>query len=267
MWRLLALPVVLMALPATALAQSSGDVSVTLTPNVAAKPARLAVTASGEAVGSGQEVPKSLSVLIVRGLKADPRSRAIRCSSEQASAFSCPADSRVGTGLAQGEVSFPPFGTFPFTASVEAFLAPRAQAGDIAGVVVQARESSTGRQATLRGRLLRVPSGPFGVELRFENFDLGAGAAPQGASAKLTRFELSVEAQRTVRRVRVVRRRVKTRHGTVVKRRRVVRRRRFNLITNPPTCGGTWPYQLRASFPSSPDVVRDGSVACTRRRP
>lgn len=263
-WRLLA-AACLVAVPATALAQSPADVSVTLTPNAAGKPARLAVTATGDALGSSQQAPKSLSLQIARGLKVDPRSRSARCSAEQAKSFSCPVKSRVATGSAEGEVSFPPFGTFPFSASVAAFLAPRAQAGDIAGVVVQVREASSGRQAMVRGRVLPVASGPYGVELRFEDFDPGDQAAPPGASVKLTRLALSAEAQRTVRRVRILRRRIKTRRGTRVKRVRVVRRRRYSLITNPRTCTGAWPYRLRATFPSSSEVVREGSVPCKSR--
>ena len=71
-----------------------------------------------------------------------------------------------------------------------------------------------------------------------------------------------MEARRRVRKVRVVRRRVHTRHGTKIRRRRKVRIRRYYLITNPTTCAGSWPYQLRATFPSNPDVVSDGSVPC-----
>jgi hypothetical protein len=133
----------------------------------------------------------------------------------------------------------------------------------VAGVVVEGRESKSGRQAVIHGRLLPVAgAGPFGYELRFENFDLGQQQAPPGASAKLTRFSLSVEARRKVTKVRVVRRRVHTRHGTKIKRRRKKRVRRYYLITNPPACSGSWPYELRATFPTGPDAVRDGSVAC-----
>ena len=250
----------LLAFPASALAQQ-GDVTLTLTPASPGKHSRLSLHASGEAVSSGQQAPKSVSLFITRGFKLDPRARAGRCTAQKADAFDCPITSRVATGSAQGEVTLPPFPTYHFTATLEAFLAPRAQPGDIAGVVVLAQAS--GRRATIHGRLLPVAgSGPFGAELRFENFDVAQQQAPVGASAKLTRFDLSVEARRRVRKVRVVRRRVHTRHGTKVRRRRKVRIRRYYLITNPPTCTGSWPYQLRATFPSNPEVVRDGSVVC-----
>ena len=260
MRRRLLLPLaMLLAFPASAAAQ--GEVTITLTPPSPGKHTRLGLRASGDALSSGQQAPKSVSLFIARGFKLDPRARAGRCKAEQARAFDCPVTSRVATGSAEGEVTLPPFPAYRFTATVEAFLAPRAQPGDIAGVVVLAQAS--GRRATINGRLLPVAgSGPFGAELRFENFDAAQQQAPVGASAKLTRFDLSVEARRRVRKVRVVRRRVRTRHGTKVRRRRKVRIRRYYLITNPPTCAGSWPYQLRATFPSNPEFVRDGSVPC-----
>ena len=252
----------LLALPAGALAQQ-GQATLTLTPASPGKHSRLSLRASGDAISSGQQTPKSVSLFIARGFKIDPRARHGRCTDEQARLFNCPVDSRVATGSAQGEVTLPPFPPFPFSAFVEAFLTPKAQPGDIAGVVIEGRESKTGRQAVVHGRLLPLAGGgPFGAELRFENFDVAQQQAPPGASAKLTNFDLSVEARRRVRKVRVVRRRVHTRHGTRVRRRRKVRIRRYYLITNPTTCAGSWPYQLRATFPSNPDVVNDGSVPC-----
>lgn len=230
---------------------------------MAGKPSRLSVLASGEAVSSGQETPKSFSLVIARGFKIDPRARAELCSADQARSFSCPQASKVATGSASGQVTVPPFPTFDFTATVEAFLTPKVQPGDIAGVVVQGREPRSGRQASIQGRLLPVSGdATFGTELRFDNFDFTQQAAPPGASAKLTRFELSVGARRSVRKVRIVKRRVRTRDGTKIRRRRKVSVKRYYLITNPPTCAGSWPYQVRVTFPSS-QTVRDGSVPCS----
>jgi hypothetical protein len=245
------------------LAQAQGDVNITLTPPNAGKHSRLSLAASGSAVSSGQQTPKSISLFITRGFVLDPRARPGRCTDDQAKAFNCPVDSRVASGTAQGEVTVPPLPAFTFSASIDAFLTAKAQPGDIAGVVILGRESRTGRQATIHGRVIPVAgNGQFGAELRFDNFDFGQQQAPPGASAKLTHFDLSVGARRRVRKVRVVKRRVHTRHGTRIKRRRKVRIRRYYLITNPHTCAGSWPYQLRATFPSGPDVVRDGSVSC-----
>jgi len=227
-------------------AQSAEDVTVTLDPAVAGKASRLTVVASGEATSSGQEQPQSLSLLIARGFEVDPRSRAKRCSEQQLMDLSCPAESRVATGTAQGSATF--FGqTFPFSATIEAFLAPRAQPGDIAGVAVVVREQSSGRSGSGKGRLLRTGgTGPFGIELRFDDFP--AADVPAGVTVKLDRLELSVKASRSVR----------VKRG----RRKRSRRVRHHLIRNPRECSGSWPYQTRVQFPSS-ELVRDGSVACT----
>ncbi len=240
---------ILLALPCAALAQ--GEVTVTLTPPKAAKPTRLSLTATGEAVSSGQEAPKSVSLFVARGFKFDARARAKRCRAGDANGYSCPVASRVATGSADGEATVPIFGKVPFTATIEAFLTPRQQRGDLAGIVVQARESRSGRRASFRGRLLRVAGGgQFGAELRFENFDFGQQTAPPGASAKLTSFTLGVSAKRKVRKR--------------VGRHRRLRVRRYYLVRNPRRCTGSWPYQLRAAFPTRAEFVRDGSVACQR---
>ena len=233
-------------------AQTSEDVTVTLDPALAGKPSRLSVEASGEAASSGQELPRSLSLFIARGFRIDPRSRAKRCSEEQRMDTSCPAQSRVATGSLQGSATF--LGqTYPFSATIEAFLAPRADPGDIAGVAIVVREQSTGRSGSGRGRLLRVADdGPYGIELRFE--EIPQVDVPQGVSVKLDRLELSVEASRTVR--------LKRRRGNRRRANRPRRTRRYHLIRNPPTCSGAWPYQARVTFPSS-ELVREGSVACS----
>lgn len=249
--RHLLLLLVLLALPAAAFAQAQGDANLTLSPNKAGKHSRLIFTAAGSALSSGQQPPKSVSLFIARGFRLDPRARRGRCTDQQANQFDCPANSKVASGTADGEVTIPPFPAFSFSATVEAFLAPRAQRGDIAGVVIEGRESKSGRQAVIHGRLLRVSGDPrFGAELRFDNFDLGQQQAPAGASAKLTHFDLNVEARRKVKKVRVVR------HH---RRKRV---RRYYLITNPKRCAGSWPYELRVTFASGPEQIRDGSVTC-----
>lgn len=238
----------LLALPAAALAQ--GEVTVTLTPAKAGKPTRVSLKATGEAVSSGQEAPKSVSLFIARGFRFDSRARAKRCSAADAKAYSCPAASRVATGSAEGEATVPVLGVVPIAATVEAFLTPRRQRGDIAGIVVLAKESRSGQRALIRGRLLRVATaGQFGTELRLESFDVGQQTAPPGTSAKLNSFAVSISARRKVRKP--------------VGRRRKLRVRRYYLLRNPRRCTGSWPYQLRAAFPTRPEFVRDGSVRCS----
>ncbi len=41
-------------------------------------------------------------------------------------------------------------------------------------------------------------------------------------------------------------------------------RGRGDLIRNPRTCNGSWPYQVRLRYSQTDESVRDGSVACTK---
>ena len=255
--------VALLAFPASAGAQATGDVNVTLTPAVAKKASRLNVTASGQATNTGEQPPSAISLFVARGFKINPRAVPQLCTNREADGAACPETSRVATGSAQGQADVPIFGTFPFTGTIEAFLLPAQQEGDIAGVGIVVR--GAGRQFARRGRLIPLEGPtPFGVELRFDNLNFGQSQAPPGSSVQLNRLELSVGASR-VARVRVIKRVVVRRRGKRrrVRRRRTVRRR-YNLITNPRTCGGSWPYQVKIGFPSG-EQVRDGSVACSSR--
>jgi hypothetical protein len=248
-----------LAIPAGAAAQLSGDVKVIVNPPVAGKGSTVNVTATGQATGTGQAPPTRISVLAARGYKADLAAVGGRCTDDQRKALRCPADSRIATGSAEGEATFL-LQRFPFKATIDAFLMRPLQPGDIAGVAVAVR--GTGQQGAGRGRLLRVGGGgPFGIELRFD--ELPQFQVPAGASAQLTRFEMTVGADRRVRE----KRRLKRRRSSTRRKRRRYRyvRVRHHLIRNPSTCAASWPFQVRVTFPSGPEVVRDGSVACTSR--
>lgn len=235
----------------TAGAQSAPQGSVAVIPNVAGKPSRLAVDASPGDAGSSGEQARSAAVLIARGFRIDPRSRARRCSRDQAERFECPAASRIGRGQADGTASLGPAASQSFSADIDLFLAPAQRRGDIAGVVVQVREPQSGFRATGTGRLIRLASGRYGSELRFDQL-AGGQQLPPGVTVTVQRIRLSVSASRTVRKV------VRRRH------RRRVRRVRYHLIRNPRTCSGSWPYEVRVSYASGERAFQ-GSIACRRR--
>ena len=241
-------PVVLVPALAAPPALAQGGVEVV--PNKAGAHSRLKVDLVPEPADASGETPTSAVLAVARGFRFDPRARAERCSQAEAEQFQCPAKSRIGTGQALVNASgvIVPGGSMDFTAAIEVFLAKEVAAGDVASVVVQVSEPSTGVRGTSRGRLVPLADGPFGLELRFEL--TGGVQPPPGVTVTVKRIQLSVGARRTVRRVRRVR------------GRRVVRRKRYHLIRNPRTCAGSWPYQVRVVFPSR-TVTRDGSVACS----
>jgi hypothetical protein len=232
-----ALLVVLAAL----VAQAAVQATVKLVPNEAGKASRLALSARPDSSASSEDAPRSAVLAVARGFRFDPRARRGRCSSSQARDGDGPANSRIGTGQADLTVSGS-FGSQDLTASIEVFLARAAVSGDIAGLVVEARESRTGQRGSARGRIVPVREGPFGVEVRFDELP-GAGQLPPGYRVELKRIRLHVGGHRTVR----------TRSG---------RRVRYDFIRNPRSCTGSWRYQVRVRFAAREDV-HDGSVACS----
>lgn len=240
---LLATALALPALASPAGAQENeGTVEVRLVPNLAGAPSRLDVEASGQRFQSGGEVPRSVSVLTPRGARFDPRAVAVRCSSSQAQAFACPEGSRIGRGIVEGTFGGPLVlgllgGAQEFEARIDIFLAP-ARRGEVAGVVVQARETRSGARGTARGSLTLRRAGRFGARLRFEL--PRRQPFPPGFTVDVRRLELAVGASRRVAGVR------------------------RTLLRNPPVCRGTFPYQLRVSFESR-TVVRNGGIPCRAR--
>jgi hypothetical protein len=234
--------------------QPAPEGTVQLTPNTAGKPSTLSFDLNPEEMGTA-ETPQSVTLFIANGFKFDRRARAERCSDAQAQQVACPPKSRIGTGQAIVNASgfLVPGGSQDFTASIEMFLAAPASPGDLAGVVVQVSEPTTGIRRSGRGRLTRVAEGPFGSALVFDEFP-GAVQPPPGVTIDVKRVQLSVGARRRVRKVKKVRKKKK-----VVRK---VRVRRYYLITNPPTCTGSWPFQVRVRFPSG-EVVRDGAIGCS----
>ena len=270
--RVLRLVVVLAAAAAVALiappaasTQQAPVGTAGVTPSTAGKPSTVFLDFDPGSFGSSAQAPRSIVLAILRGFKIDVRSRAARCSDAAAQSFQCPAASRIGSGQAivNARAFFLPAAGTNFTVSIAAFLARPAVRGDLASVVLLVNETSTGTRRVLRGRLMRLARGPFGAELSIDVS--GIAGAPAGVRLSVRRFQMLVGARRTVRRVKIVRKRVRTPSGTRVRRKRVVRRVRYHLITNPRTCAGTWPYQVRVAFPAQQTTL-SGAMTCTAAR-
>ena len=248
----------LLAVPAVAVAADAPPGAVQLDPNIAGRASTLRIELGQEALAgrsSNDERPQSLHLQGTRGLRINPRAVARRCTDEQADAFNCPARSRIGSGSAEGRAETSPVTGIDFTATIDVFLAPRRQVGDIAGVVVQIREPQSGQRFTVKGRIIPIAAGPFGSELRFEGLD-GGGELPPGVTVTLRRVQITAGAQR------VVRRRVTVRRNGM--RRRVTRRFRYTLLRNPRTCTSPWPYRLRVVYRDRTEDF-NGSVDCRPR--
>ena len=207
---------------------------------------------------AGGRTPQSAVLATPAGFKLDTRARAERCSAEQAKAFNCPANSRIGTGTADATASNGVFSQ-AVVADIEMFLAPPLKSGDIAGVVIRFKERSTGQQGSASGRIVKAAA-PFGTEVRFEDLGSATGAAPEGFTVRVDRLRSDVGASRK-QKVTVCCKTV-TRNGVKkkVKYKKNVTR---HLITNPKTCDGAWEYQVRLRYSESDESVRDGAISCS----
>ena len=225
-------------------AQGGGqEVSVRLQPNLAGKPSTLVIEATGDSAQAGGGIPRSAQILVQRGFKVDPKSRAARCSEAQAEASACPEASRIGAGEVDGTASgaIVPGGSLDFTAEIGLFLAPRERSQDLAGIVVAVREPTSGIQGSATGRIIPRRQGPFGYELRFDDLD-SAAEPPAGVTIELKRLELRAEAHRRVG--------GKTRH----------------LIRNPKSCDGSWRSRAVLRFTEGSPVSAALEAPCRARR-
>jgi hypothetical protein len=255
---LVGLGLAVLTAPAAAVQAPPG--TVTLSDNHAGAFSRLFVSFNGQASSAGTKPPQALFIDFPRGGKFDLRGRKTRCLPEQASASKCPADARIGTGSVQGSASGPsgllgPGVRQDFNVSVELFVASPTHPGDLADIVAEFREPKFSISRSGRARVLSLPSGPFEVEVQVDQFP--TTSLPPGTTVEVSKAELNVGGTRTVRKVR--RKRVR-RHGKI-RRRRVVRKRRYSVITNPPTCTGTWAAQVRVRYSDRTDTY-DAALPC-----
>lgn len=248
----------LLAVPASA--QVPGE-PVRVDPNAAGKGSHLIVDLriSEDPKAGGRDL-QQLVIAATQGFKFDPRARADRCTNEEAKGFNCPGDSKIGSGTANATASNGVISQ-AVIADVSMYLGTPAQSGDAGGVVVQFKERSSGSQGSIFGRVVKLgSSGPFGLEVRFEDLSTANAGAPEGFTVRVDRLKADVGASRTVKK-RVCCKTV-IRNG---KKKKVKYLKKFvyNLLRNPRTCDGAWEYQVRLRYSASDESVRDGSGPCT----
>ena len=210
---------------------------------------------------SGGQSPRQIFINVAAGFKADSRSRSETCSQERAAGFNCPGNSQVGTGTANAALvsNSGAFSETPLLADVKLFLAPPQQSGDVAGVVLQVKERSTGQQATTTGRVVKIGA-PYGVGLRFENLEPLTAGAPDGFHIRVDRVQTDIGASRTVKKkaYKYVRRNGKKKRVAYYKK------IRYDLLKNPRTCpSGGWPYSVRLVYPNGAESVREATMECS----
>jgi hypothetical protein len=216
------------ALVAAAHAEQLPPGSVRVLPARVGAPATLVWHASFDQPPAAQL--QAYNVDIARGYRFDPRAARAKCTLAQARASSCPAASKIGSGTGQVTV-FPPSGPPQELAlDITFFITPKQRHSDISGLVLAAGQPGSPLTFDLIGRMVRVPRGRYGLELRFADT---AAELPSNVTVQLHRVNVHFGTQRTAT------------VGKGARRKRVT----YHLLTNPPTCAHRgWPFLLTVSY-------------------
>lgn len=239
---------VALVVAALAAPQAAAASTASVSPNVAGKGSHVTLDfLFGQ--GHGGQNPQSVVVRVVRGFKFDPQAVAGRCKPSQASANNCPDKSRIGGGTAYVTASSALLPPQHRTAAVDLYLAPKPNPGDIAGIVAHFKEPTSGQEGSISGRVVPEVGGVYGIDTRFDAV-AGSFTPPQGFTIHLDRLTASFGAKRTVKK--------KYKKNGKTKTKKV----RHNLVKNPKTCPGSWPYEIDVAY-SDGTSPTTGSVPCT----
>lgn len=210
----------------------------------------------------------SIVVALPQGMALDTNARKRLCSPEQARNAQCPRASLIGFGhlVVRFTGYLFPGGETHAVAQLYAYLGRPTQTGDAAALVLRVKPLGVKaiRQAVFDsfgvfapqlnfawvGRIVRIPSGPYGVEFRIEGLP-GGLALPAPLAARVVRVKLAIGAVRRLKRTFYRRFRTTTPSGGT-RVRKVKDHYLFphHLLRNPRVCsGGSWGWELRVAFP------------------
>jgi hypothetical protein len=281
---IVAVGVALWAAPGVAAASQAPSGTAKVDPTTPSAGAHLLIDAQG-ADGGGfhrQQIPTALAIDLQKGFAFDPSAVTGICSDDQANNEQCPPNSIVGTGtldvLAEG-YAFGPNGQ-NFTAQLTFYRANPRQAGDPMGVVFQFREPSSGFHGASIGRLTTLDDPVLGPQLRWDQLPIPK--LPPGMSFTLQRLRMDIGAgtatppqrvkpkKKRKHRCRKVTRRTKSGHKKTVfvcpkrkhkKKTTAHKAQAGALLTNPPTCTGSWRVRLEITYKDGTEQ-RDADAPC-----
>jgi hypothetical protein len=222
--RLLITVVVIVVLAVVAVAAArrpaASSLSVNETPLAAGAPTALSLRTTFDRSTRGEL--SAVEVDLARGFHFDPRAADV-CSNAQARAATCPQASTVGLGQGTIVVQSRYLPRTPYSVGATFYLAKARHPGDIAGLVLDLYETESQLHATIFGRVVALPHGPYGIALRFSaaNTEL-----PSGYDLSLLALTTVLQAHRTA---------IVNNHDVA-----------YDLLTNPNACRrGGWPVQLQ----------------------
>jgi hypothetical protein len=261
-----------------ALADTAPAGTLTAVPGNTKAASHLLVDAKGTGAGFGGSFPLGVTLALYKGFSLD-LAAAGRCSDSNAGAGTCPASSQIATGVVSGTASLAGLFAQAVTAQIGVFLAG-ASNGDLADVVVEVAVQGTTQ--TARGQLVAVNDPTFGYEFRFD--PLPMVAVPGGTTVTLDEFKLDVGASATgpgptpVTHGKCAHGRAANGHCKKAKKKKKKKAKKkakkkkptakkaatvtHNLVTNPATCAGSWPTQLRVRYADHTQTL-DAAIACS----
>src|SRR3954469_22283861 len=270
--------------PAAAYTSKAPDGTAKLDSATAGGGEHLLPDAQGAAGGGfhRQEIPNGLAIGLQKGFAMDPAAASGICSDDAANNDQCPPNSIIGTGsldvLAEG-YAFGPNGQ-NFTAQLTFYRANPRQPGDPMGVVFQFREPSSGFHGASIGRLTTLDDPILGPQLRWDQLPIPK--LPPGMSFTLQRLRVDIGAgtatppqrvkpkKKRKHRCRKVTRRTKSGHKKTVfvcpkkkhrKKTTAHKAQAGALLTNPPTCTGSWRVRLEVTYKDGTEQ-RDAGAPC-----
>jgi hypothetical protein len=214
--------IAVLAVVAVAAARTSPTSSLSVNETPPEAGARTALTLRTTFDPSTRGELSAVEVDLARGFRFDPRAAGV-CSDAQARAATCPAASAIGRGQGTIVVQGKYLPRTPYSVGATFYLAKARHPGDIAGLVLDLYETESQLHATIFGRVIALPHGPYGIALRFSAANT---QLPSGYDLSLLALTTQLQAHRTT---------VVNNHGVA-----------YDLLTNPGACTREgWPVQLR----------------------
>ena len=233
-------------------------------PSVARQGTTLLVRADESLLSQTGRPADSVSFVLPHGMRIDTASRQELCQRRQAARSACPESSRIGFGRFGLAVRgyMPDGGEAELVWGIDAYLGEPERRGDVASVVLIGRllgadtvaalltpslKTKVPSLATTVGRLVRASSRQYGVELQFAKLPVQLDVvAPITATPR--RLELSLGAVRRTRQNFTRRFKIRTPTGYEIRKIPDHRLIGHYLFRTPPSCRGSWPSEVRASF-------------------
>lgn len=236
------------------------------------------------------QVPSSLSLLFAQGFGWDPQAVSTTCTTAEANNNSCPTASRIGRGTIDVTLSGLLNGTDAAQISLYA-MAPQGT-GDIAGVAFYFYINDTKNQfqfqgtsighlkpvsdptfgTTMQWDKLPVPQVPPGINVTLNDFKVDIGA-PDLTAAQFATTASPGTTTPTHKHKHKHKKKKKKHHAK--KKHHVTRRRAraavstlnpkplaHSLLTNPPSCSGSWPVRVVWGFSGGPRTA-DAAAPCS----